>query len=181
MLLFKSIYPSSVLSIYAKKYHEEPADPGIIFKSKPKLVKISKNATVIIDESLLEFCGENAAIKYVIGSMAAVSQESTKVSKDEGERVASTLIDMLKTSGINAEAKMQGSVALDIHIEGHSDVDMLILKSDVITFQGPALPGTYYSDSSDTRPMVDTVRELRLQAEAKLKKKYHEFFKEFRR
>ncbi|EMD1719033.1 MULTISPECIES: hypothetical protein [Providencia] len=33
---------------------------------------------------------ENAAIKYVIGSMAAVSQESTKVSKDEGERVAST-------------------------------------------------------------------------------------------
>lgn len=42
---------------------------------------------------------ENAAIKYVIGSMAAVSQESTKVSKDEGERVASTLIDMLKTWG----------------------------------------------------------------------------------
>lgn len=116
---------------------------------------------------------ENTAIKYVIGSMAAVSQESTKVSKDEGERVASTLIDMLKTSGINAEARMQGSVALDIHIEGHSDVDMLILRSDVITVQGPALPGTYYSDSSDTRPMVDIVRELRLQSEAKLKSRYH--------
>lgn len=116
---------------------------------------------------------ENAAIKYVIGSMAAVSQESTKVSKDEGQRVASTLIDMLRTSGISAEARMQGSVALDIHIEGHSDVDMLILKSGIITIEGPALPGTYYSDPSDTRPMVDIVKELRLQSEAKLKSRYH--------
>lgn len=116
---------------------------------------------------------ENAAIKYVIGSMAAVSPNSTKISKDEGERVASTLLDMLKTLGINAEARMQGSVALDIHIEGHSDVDMLILKSDVITVQLPVLPASHYSDSSDARSMVDILKELRLQSEAKLKSRYH--------
>ncbi|WP_413483716.1 hypothetical protein [Shewanella baltica] len=116
---------------------------------------------------------EYAAIKYVIGSMAAVSPESTQVSKDEGERVSSTLLEMLRTSGIYAEAKMQGSVALDIHIEGHSDVDMLILKSDIITIQGPALPETNYSAPSDTRPMVEIVKELRLQSEAKLTSRYH--------
>lgn len=116
---------------------------------------------------------ENAAIKYVIGAMAAVSSESTRISKEEGERVASTLISLLRTSGINAEFKMQGSVALDVHIEGHSDVDMLILKTDVITIQGPALPGTGYFDASDTRPMVDIIAELRKQSEDKLKSRYH--------
>lgn len=116
---------------------------------------------------------ENSAIKYVIGAMAPVSTESTRISKDEGERVATTLIDLLKTSGINAEKRMQGSVALDIHIEGHSDVDMLIIKSGVITVERPTLPGKYYSDASDTRPMVDIVKELRLQSELKLKSRYH--------
>lgn len=116
---------------------------------------------------------ENSAIKYVIGAMAPVSAESTRISKDEGERVATTLIDLLKTSGINAEKRMQGSVALDIHIEGHSDVDMLILKSGVITVEPPTLPGKYYSDASDTRPMVDIVKELRLQSELKLKSRYY--------
>ncbi|NMZ69713.1 hypothetical protein SAMN05216370_2099 [Pseudomonas peli] len=116
---------------------------------------------------------ENAAIKYVIGAMAAVSSESTRISKDEGERVASTLIDLLKTSGISAEMRMQGSVALDIHIEGHSDVDMLILKADIITIQRPALPGTNYVDASDTRPIVEIVSELRKQSEEKLKSRYY--------
>lgn len=116
---------------------------------------------------------ESAAIKYVIGAMAAVSAESTKISQSEGERVATTLIELLKTSGINAEMRLQGSVALDIHIEGHSDVDMLILKADVFTYQGPALQGTNYVDASDQRPMVDIVSEIRTQSEAKLKSRYH--------
>lgn len=116
---------------------------------------------------------ESAAIKYVIGAMAAVSPESTKISKNEGERVASTLIDLLKTAGISAEMRMQGSVALDIHIEGHSDVDMLILKADIFTIQGPALPETNYIDASDNRPMTDIVSEIRNQSEEKLKSRYH--------
>src|SRR5690606_14681900 len=38
---------------------------------------------------------------------------------------------------------------------------------------GPALPGTSYVDASDTRPMVEIVRELRTQSEIKLKSRYH--------
>ena len=120
-----------------------------------------------------EKINESSAIKYVIGSMASVSPESTKISKDEGERVSSTLIKMLTTSGIYAESRMQGSVALDIHIEGHSDVDMLIIKKDIFTYQAPALPGTSYIDAKDTRSMVDIVRELRLESESKLQSRYH--------
>lgn len=120
-----------------------------------------------------EKLNENAAIKYVIGAMAAVSAESTRVSKDEGIRVATTLVEMLRTSGINTEMRLQGSVALNIHIEGHSDVDMLILKTDVITVEGPELPGTNYVDASDKRLMVDIIRELRLLAEEKLTSRYY--------
>ena len=120
-----------------------------------------------------ENLGESAAIKYVIGAMAPVSERSTQISKEEGERVASTLIDLLATSNINAEMRMQGSVALDIHIEGYSDVDMLILKSDIITIQKPAVLGTNYIDSNDGRFMVDIIRELRIESEIKLSSRYH--------
>ncbi|HHK9522585.1 TPA: hypothetical protein ACQZHW_000339 [Enterobacter hormaechei] len=120
-----------------------------------------------------ENINENAAIKYVIGAMAAVSAESTRISRDEGVRVATTLVDMLHSSGINTEMRLQGSVALNIHIEGHSDVDMLILKKDIFTVQGPELTGTNYIDASDKRSMVDIIRELRLVAEAKLTTRYY--------
>jgi len=120
-----------------------------------------------------ENLNESAAIKYVIGSMAAVSQDSTKISIDEGERVATTLKEMLKTAGISTEIRMQGSVALNIHIEGYSDVDMLILISETFTVQTPELPRTYYIDSSDKRSMVDVVKELRLHSEEMLTSRYH--------
>lgn len=120
-----------------------------------------------------EKINESVAVKYVIGAMAAVSAESTRISIDEGERVATTLINMLKTSEINTEMRLQGSVALNIHIEGHSDVDMLILKSDVVTVEGPELPGTNYVDATDKRLMTDIIRELRLLSEEKLSTRYY--------
>lgn len=117
---------------------------------------------------------DSDAIKYVIGAMAPVSAKSTQVSIDEGERVANTLVGMLETDRINTEFKLQGSVALDIHIEGHSDVDMLILKKDVILVQLPVLPSTNYTDASDKRPMLDQVKEIRLASEVKLTSRYYQ-------
>ncbi len=120
-----------------------------------------------------EELAESSGVKYAIGAMACVSEESTRISIREGERVASTLINLLKTSGISTSMEIQGSVALDIHIEGHSDVDMLILHEDIILFQKPILSPTFIP-SSDTRPIVDIIRELRLNSEQKLKSRYHE-------
>ncbi|WP_081304671.1 nucleotidyltransferase family protein [Aeromonas hydrophila] len=117
---------------------------------------------------------ESDSVKYVIGAMAPVSDISTKVSIQEGERVANTLISLLETDGIMTEYRLQGSVALDIHIEGHSDVDMLILKKNVLQIQRPALPSTYYTDASDQRDMILQVQELRLASEEKLTSRYHQ-------
>ncbi len=116
---------------------------------------------------------ENDAIRYVVGAMAPVSAESTRISIEEGERVANTLIDLLSTEGINTTKRIQGSVALDIHIEGYSDVDMLIIKSEIVTYETPAIDSSMYSPCSDPRSMVEMVQEIRLESERKLSSRYY--------
>lgn len=120
-----------------------------------------------------EQLAESASIRYTIGAMAEVARNSTEISIQEGERVADTLISMLRTIGINATKEIQGSVALNIHIEGHSDVDMLILKDDIVLVQTPKLDGSACV-ASDKRPMKDIIRELRLESENKLTTRYHQ-------
>ncbi|WP_447835384.1 hypothetical protein [Aeromonas salmonicida] len=117
---------------------------------------------------------DSDSIKYVIGAMAPVSEISTQVSIQEGERVANTLISLLDTVGIKTEFRLQGSVALDIHIEGHSDVDMLILIKDALQAQEPHLPSSNYILAADSRDMILQVQELRLVSEEKLTNRYHQ-------
>ncbi|WP_372378427.1 hypothetical protein ACBZ91_05255 [Vibrio natriegens] len=112
------------------------------------------------------------AIKYTIGAMSPVDEKSTQVSIDEGERVANTLIDMLETSGIKTSFRMQGSVPLNVHIKGHSDVDMLILIKGTFLYENPRAPGVFYFPASDKRPMEDILRELRENSEEKLTTRY---------
>lgn len=120
-----------------------------------------------------EKLSESPGVRYAIGAMAAVNSQSTQVSIDEGNRVSDTLINLLKTAGINTSKRMQGSVALDIHIEGHSDVDMLIICEDTVLVQTPKLDGSSCY-ASDTRPMVDIVAEIRTKSEEKLISRYYE-------
>ena len=120
-----------------------------------------------------ELLSEAAGVRYAIGAMAAVDAKSTEVSILEGDRVADTLIARLKTSGIGATKRLQGSVALDIHIKGHSDVDMLVILTDIFLVETPKLDGSP-CNSSDQRPMEDIVAELRAESERKLTSRYPE-------
>ncbi len=104
--------------------------------------------------------------------MSAVNPKSTEISVNEGNRVADTLISMLKTAGIDASKRMQGSVKLNIHIEGHSDVDMLIIRKDIVLIDTPRIDGTLPCKPADQRPMVDIIAELRTESESKLTSRY---------
>lgn len=112
-----------------------------------------------------EKLNESAGVKYAIGAMAPVDQKSTGVSISEGERVANNLINCLFRQGIYVESKLQGSVALDIHIKGHSDVDMLIIVQNPVSVELPKVNPSFYSPSSDHRSLVNIVRDLRLKSE----------------
>ena len=109
-----------------------------------------------------ENLSESASIKYTIGAMAPVEENSTLISVSEGQRVADSLIKSLATKNIKAISRLQGSVALDIHIKGHSDVDMLIIKTGIVQVEYPKINVNKYSSSSDTRPMEDIIKEIRL-------------------
>lgn len=112
-----------------------------------------------------ENLSESASIKYTIGAMAPVDKKSTQISIDEGERVANSLIKSLSNKNIKVTSRLQGSVALDIHIKGHSDVDMLIIKKGIVQVEYPKINENQYSSSSDNRTMEDIIKEIRLESE----------------
>ncbi|CAE6957265.1 hypothetical protein ACOMICROBIO_NCLOACGD_04767 [Vibrio sp. B1ASS3] len=148
--------------------------------ARATLDKIALNKSLGLESSSLddrktedyEALTQSAAIKYTIGAMSAVDDKSTQVSISEGERVASTLVSLLETDGINTCFRMQGSVPLDVHIKGHSDVDMLILLRDIFIYETPCATGVNYYPASDQRAMVDIVKELREKCEEKLTSRY---------
>lgn len=111
---------------------------------------------------------ESSGVKYAIGAMSAVDSISTNVSITEGERVANNLIKSLSYQSISVEQRLQGSVALDIHIKGHSDVDMLILIKDTVNVEYPLVIPDSYNAPEDPRTLLDRVKELRIKSEASL-------------
>lgn len=106
---------------------------------------------------------ESASIKYTVGAMAPVDVKSTQVSISEGNRVADNLINCLANNQVSAIKRIQGSVALDIHIKGHSDVDMLIIEGQLVDAEYPYI--TQYTSSSDNRSVLDIVKDIRTKSE----------------
>ena len=112
-----------------------------------------------------EALSESDSIKYTIGAMAPVDEKATQVSISEGNRVADSLIKSLKVRDIYTVSRLQGSVALNIHIKGYSDVDMLIIKESVVLVESPRIIPNNYTDSEDKRTMENIVKEIRIESE----------------
>ena len=115
---------------------------------------------------------DSSGVKYAVEAMAAVNTQSTNVSIKEGERVADNLINSLYNQEIFIEKKLQGSVALNIHIKGFSDVDMLVLIKNPVNIEYPKVDPSRYSPSTDPRPLLEIVKELRGESETTLTKNF---------
>ncbi|ALT79716.1 hypothetical protein AT984_08000 [Paucibacter sp. KCTC 42545] len=101
--------------------------------------------------------------------MQAVSDTYTKVSKETAFRVANQLKDRLAKRGIVAEFELQGSVPLDVHIKGVSDVDLLTLASELFSYDVKgfkALHGKYCNPAK--RTALEVLIELRGHVETDL-------------
>lgn len=112
------------------------------------------------------------SIKYALGAMAPVKSEYTQKSKDEGFRVASTLQSLLIQEGLGISYELQGSVALDIHIKGVSDVDVLVLHP-YLTTETPEIDPLRYSSPNNAKPMIEAMRVYRELCEDKLLSRYY--------
>jgi hypothetical protein len=108
------------------------------------------------------------AVKFAIGSMQPVDAEYTKRSYEEGDRVANQLKNNIT---IPVKFDYQGSVPLDVHIKGNSDIDLLLLANQFITVDNSILHlyTPYNGNSAD-----EELKDLRGQAVSVLKSKFHQ-------
>ncbi|MGX2042275.1 hypothetical protein ACWJKU_19880 (plasmid) [Methylocaldum sp. MU1018] len=83
--------------------------------------------------------GKNDPVKYALGIMQEVDPEYTRISIEEGERVRKQLNSGLSTLDVPVTFDYQGSVPLNVHIQGVSDIDLLVLHDGFVTldWSGP--------------------------------------------
>lgn len=132
----------------------------------------ASNSELFKSKEIFESLQEPDGVKYAIGAMAAVDPKYTAISIKEGERVADSLSRDLEAQDFKVDTRLQGSVGLDVHIKGYSDVDMLVIVKNTFLIQIPEVVPNSYSDSSDKRPMEAIVGDLRARSEVILAKNF---------
>ena len=104
-----------------------------------------------------------SATRYALGAMQAVDAGYTKVCFDEGDRVSKQLREGLAALGRKAEYEFQGSVPLDVHIRGASDVDLLVLHGRWLSYCSTGCLAHTYTTVQVS--MVGEVAQLRKDCE----------------
>ncbi|UEM21283.1 hypothetical protein JL100_000360 [Skermanella mucosa] len=111
--------------------------------------------------------------KYALGAMQEVDADYTRISIETAERVGRQLDAGLTTAGFSVEFRLQGSVPLNVHIRGVSDVDLLNLETGFLTYDtGGARSAAGQYRNPTIRTSVDVLSNLRREAERILKNKY---------
>ncbi|MFM5270044.1 hypothetical protein ACEUAK_06870 [Aeromonas veronii] len=103
--------------------------------------------------------------KYALGIMQEVDPVYTKNSIAEGERVKNQIINRIST---NVVFDYQGSVPLNVHIRGVSDIDILVLLNDYLTYDSTGTKAsTYYPWVGPSG--IEQLASLRNELEVELK------------
>lgn len=120
-------------------------------------------------ESLLE----PKSVKYALGAMQAVEHEYTQESYAEGVRVAKALLAGLSEVSIPVEFEFQGSVPLDVHVRGNSDVDLLAIHNGFVTHDADVLPAfaSTYCQYQGASPLEE-LKTLRKESIVVLNRRY---------
>ncbi|WP_460140491.1 hypothetical protein [Pseudomonas sp. S2_E01] len=106
---------------------------------------------------------------YALGAMQPVDADYTRISLETAERVRNQLSTRLQTIGIPTEYRLQGSVPLDVHIRGVSDVDLLTLRTDFFTFDPAGIVSTRGGYNLSSRNSKEVLIELRAHSERQLR------------
>ncbi|WP_278497643.1 hypothetical protein [Pantoea vagans] len=98
---------------------------------------------------------DDSATQYVIGAMQSVDSRYTQISVETADRIQNQLKKKLNN---NLDFRVQGSVPLDIHIKGFSDVDLLIIDQQMLMYS-PEGVGSYAPTEKDSRDVIIALRE----------------------
>jgi hypothetical protein len=132
---------------------------------------ITKSA---LQESWQKRATNQSYTRYALGAMQEVDADYTRISRETAERVGAQLKTGLASAGISADFRLQGSVPLNVHIRGVSDVDLLALDAGFMTYSttGVLSQQGHYTGAAGTRTAIEALSTLRAEAEKILKNKY---------
>ena len=111
--------------------------------------------------------------RYALGAMQEVDPDYTRISITTAERIQNQLYGRLLEEGKATEFRLQGSVPLNIHIKGVSDVDILTLDKGFLTYATAGIRaqrGEYRYPSTETA--VSKLQSLRSQCITALRKAF---------
>ena len=114
----------------------------------------------------------NKATRYALGAMQEVDPRSTEISLEEAEKVERNLTDGLKPEGLYPDFRLQGSVPLNVHIRGASDVDLLVIEGLYLRRHPCEGSLKSYSTYSGRGELVDDVLYLRAKSEVVLDRRF---------
>lgn len=138
-------------------------------RSDPALL----NKTALAFSEAYEKRATNTATMYVLGSMQEVDPRSTEISNEEANKVQVSLNDGLKHHGLRPDFRKQGSVPLNVHIYGGSDVDLLVIEGAYLQVEPCANSKKTYTEYTGRGSLVDDVLFLRSKSIDVLQVRYY--------
>jgi hypothetical protein len=112
------------------------------------------------------------ATKYALGAMQQVGARYTEISYEEGKRVISQIANGLSALPLKASFEFQGSVPLNVHIRGVSDVDILVLHEEFVTVDWDGPTAGTYRRLPNPPTVLEQIQNLRAQCETLLTTRY---------
>jgi hypothetical protein len=103
--------------------------------------------------------------RYALGSMQEVSADYTRISVETAQRVGRQLEQGLTNAGIAVEFRLQGSVPLNTHIRGVSDVDLLNIDTSLVTYMVGGARSTAGWYTPTHRTSLEVLSTLRRESE----------------
>src|SRR5262249_44895742 len=110
--------------------------------------------------------------RYALGAMQPVDGDYTRISLETAQRVGKQLQTTLTAQGYSIAFRLQGSVPLDVHIRGVSDVDLLTLDDSFLTYHASGQMTQQGRYSATNRTSVGVLSSLRQAAERALVSAY---------
>lgn len=95
--------------------------------------------------------------RYALGAMQEVGHDYTRISVETAERVG----NQLSNSIYSIEFRLQGSVPLNVHIRGGSDVDLLTLDTTFLTYDRSGVRGQAGLYTPSRKTSLSALSELR--------------------
>lgn len=103
----------------------------------------------------------DSATRYAIGAMQAVNERYTEICIETASRVENQIDTRLGNLGYRLSFRLQGSVPLDVHIKGFSDVDLLVIDTQMLMYDREGVrSGTYSPTTKDGLDVVKCLRDV---------------------